>query len=231
MALIKFGGGVIQASGSIAGTTYARNRFGNYSRSRTKPVNPQSAGQNLIRSSLAYLSQYWGAILSSEQRGAWATFAASVPSLNRLGEQVYLTGFNQFLKSNIVRLQAEQTIIQEGPTVLTLPETDPTFAVTADANGQSVSVAYDANLPWVTDTGARMHVYMGQPQNATRNFFGGPYKYMGSIEDGGTGTEQMTPPYTLTEGQKVWFYARIQRSDGRLSGKFRSSGLVVNSTP
>ncbi|GAI58374.1 unnamed protein product, partial [marine sediment metagenome] len=39
MALVKYGGGITQMSGSIAGNTFARNRYGNYVRSRTKPIN------------------------------------------------------------------------------------------------------------------------------------------------------------------------------------------------
>ncbi|GAH28464.1 unnamed protein product, partial [marine sediment metagenome] len=38
MALVKYGAGIIQMSGSIAGDVHARNRFGNYIRPRTKPV-------------------------------------------------------------------------------------------------------------------------------------------------------------------------------------------------
>ncbi|GAH50296.1 unnamed protein product, partial [marine sediment metagenome] len=48
MALVKLGGGIVQISGSIAGNTFARNRFGNYMRSRTKPVNPNSTRQTDI---------------------------------------------------------------------------------------------------------------------------------------------------------------------------------------
>ncbi|GAI01350.1 unnamed protein product, partial [marine sediment metagenome] len=45
MALIKYGGGIVQISGSIAGTVFARNKMGNYARPRTKPVNPRTARQ------------------------------------------------------------------------------------------------------------------------------------------------------------------------------------------
>ena len=30
MALIKYGGGIVHASGSLAGNTFARNKYGNY---------------------------------------------------------------------------------------------------------------------------------------------------------------------------------------------------------
>lgn len=59
MALIKYGAGVVQMSGSIAGDVHARNRFGNYTRPRTKPVNPQSARQTAIRAIVAYVAEIW----------------------------------------------------------------------------------------------------------------------------------------------------------------------------
>lgn len=228
MALIKFGGGVTQASGSIGGTTYARNRFGNYSRSRTKPVNPQSAGQGVIRSSLAYLSQYWSAILTDEERGQWNTYAAAVPGLNRLGESVYYTGFNQFLRSNIPNLQAGGSVIDAGPTTLTLPETDPTMTAAFTATDQKISIAFDDSLPWASEVGAKMLIFQGQPQNATRNFFKGPWKYAGKIISTDVSPLEIDAVYPIVAGQKIWVYGRIQRADGRLSSPFRYAGVAVS---
>jgi len=227
MALIKYGGGVTQASGSIGGNTFARNRFGNYTRSRTKPVNPNSTAQGLSRSSLAYLAQYWNATLSVEERGSWETYAGSVPGLNRLGESVYLTGFNEFLRSNIIRLQNELAVIEAGPTVLTLPETDPTFAIVATEADQKIAVTFDEDLPWDSEAGAKMYIYAGEPQNPTRNFFKGPWKLAGSLSNGAETGAKIDSPYTLVTGQKIWCYARIQRADGRLSNPFRGDVLVT----
>jgi len=227
MALIKFGGGVTQATGSIGGTTFARNRFGNYNRSRTKPVNPNTALQSAARGRLAYLAEYWSSQLSADERGAWATYAAAVASLNRLGESVYLTGFNHFLRSNTTRLQGDGTVIDDGPTVLTLPETDTTFACTFTATDQKVNVTFDDSLPWAGEVGAAMMVYMGQPQNATRNYFNGPWKYAGKLTSTSTSPTALDAPFTVVAGQKIWCYARIQRADGRLSGKFRYAGTAV----
>ncbi len=230
MALIKFGGGVVQASGSIGGTTYARNRFGNYSRSRTKPVNPQSQTQGVIRSSLAYLSQYWSANLDVTERGQWATYAAAVPSQNRLGESVYLTGFNMFLRTNIINIANGGAVIDAGPTTLTMPETDPTMEATFTASTQIISISFDDALPWATETGAKMYIYQGQPQSATRNFFKGPWKYAGTIDANDTTPAAISAAFPIVAGQKIWVYGRIQRADGRLSSPFRFSGLAVSGT-
>ncbi len=97
MALIKFGGGVVQMAGSIAGNVFARNRYGNYARARTKPVNPNSARQVVIRAAIAYLTQHWNGTLTPAERTAWNSYAAAVTMKNRLGENINLTGFNHFI--------------------------------------------------------------------------------------------------------------------------------------
>jgi hypothetical protein len=228
MALVKYGAGIIQASGSIAGTTFARNRFGNYMRARTKPVDPHSTRQAETRNIFAYLANYWSSTLTAAQRTAWATYAAAVSVNNRLGESVYLTGFNMFLRSNTVAMLIDRDIIADGPAELVLPSTDPTFEITADATTQKISIAFDDGADWLSDTEANMVIFMGEPQGATRNFFAGPFKYADALAQDATSPAEIDPPYTLVAGQKIWCYARILREDGRLSGKFRSNVIVAS---
>lgn len=230
MALVKYGAGIIQASGSIGGTTYARNRFGNYMRARTMPVNPNSPSQDDIRSSMSSLGLAWQETLDSDQRTAWNTFAGSVSEMNKLGESVYITGFNQFLKANILRLMTGDSLIADGPTVLAKPAQDPTLAVAAVAGSGELEITFDDAADWNSETDARMLIFMGEPQSPTRNFFAGPWKYAGKIDTGATSPDTIDAPYTLVEGQKIWIYARVQMGDGRVSGKFRSNTIVSAAT-
>ena len=101
MALVKFGAGIVDMRGSIAGVVHARNRFGNYTRPRTKPVNPQSQRQTAARIIMAFLAEQWReAPMTEAIRTAWQTYADSVNWNNKLGEQVTLTGFNMFIRGN-----------------------------------------------------------------------------------------------------------------------------------
>jgi hypothetical protein len=227
MALVKFGGGITGMSGSIAGSTFARNRFGNYIRPRTKPVNPKSTTQHTIRGCMAYLADLWHSTLVAGERTAWSTYAAAVTVKNRLGETVYLTGFNMFIRSNSVRKYVGLNVVAAGPTTLSLPETDPTFIITASAASQKITVGYDKNLPWSQEVGGRMHVFQGQPQLATRNYFNGPWKIAGNLPDHDDGSVELNAPYTLVAGQKIWCYARIDRIDGRLSNPFVAACTVA----
>jgi len=231
MALIKYGGGIVQMSGSIAGNTHARNRFGNYMRARTKPVNPNTARQVTARARLALLAEDWREVLSDAQRIAWNTYAAGVSWLNGLGEVVHLTGFNMFCRTNAAYMQVSSRQ-NTAPVILSLAEQDPTFAVElSEANG--ITVTFDEDLPWTTEGGAGMLISIGDPQNPTRSFFGGPWRYHGWI--GGTIPGPTSSPdgptavdcFTLNEGARVWVKANIIRADGRLSTPFEAPSVLV----
>jgi len=227
MALIKFGGGIVQMSGSIAGTTFARNRYGNYARARTKPVNPNTANQQVIRGLMATLTTAWSQTLTAAQRTAWNLYASSVSMKNRLGEAVNLTGFNHYLRSNIAIVQAGGTQVDDGPTVFELPAKDSTFAVTISEATQKISATFDDAADWASEVGAHLILSSGQPQNAQRNFFAGPYRLAGKVD--GAAEAPSSPDATLdvsfvcTELQRVWVKARIARADGRLSEEFTAN--------
>ncbi len=226
MALVKYGGGIVQMSGSIAGTTHARNRFGNYVRARTKPVNPRTERQQAVRAALSQLTVRWAETLSGVQRTAWNLYGANVAMLNKLGETVFLTGFNHYIRSNSLLRRALLTVIDDAPITFELPEADPAFAIAASQASQLITVTYDDTLAWNAETGGRLWVFQGSPQNTQRNFFNGPWRSIGHIsgDDAGgpVGPANIAVQFPIGEGQKMWCYARIHRADGRLSEIFRA---------
>lgn len=225
MALLKFGGGITEMRGSIAGNVYSRNRYGAYARARTTPVNPASQRQSAIRALISDISQAWFNTLTQAQRDAWNVFAAAVPEKNKLGEVIYLSGFNQYCKSNLAAQNAGLPAIAEAPTIFTKPGEDTSFAVSASAATQLVSVTFDDTLDWVDEDDAGMIIRVGSPQNGSINYFDGPWRFADSIDGDGT-TAPTTPadvasPFVLAEDQKVFVEGRIIRADGRLSDWFR----------
>jgi hypothetical protein len=229
MALVKYGGGITAMSGSTAGNTFARNRFGNYVRARTKPVNPRSQGQSLMRLIIGYLTEAWHEELSDSDRAKWATYANAITMKNRLGENMKCTGFNHFIRANSVICQKGDAAIEPGPTELSLPQTDPTFAIALNAAMQQIAVTFDNTLDWSLETGSFMSLFMGKPQIATRNFFNGPWRLTGHIDgDPGipTSPATITPVFPLIAGQKVWLAGRIIRNDGRASMRFTAQAIV-----
>lgn len=231
MALIKFGGGVVGMAGSIAGTTFARNRYGSYARARTKPVNPNSSAQQAVRNALADLTTRWSATLSAAERTAWNLYAANVVMLNRLGESINLSGFNQYIRSNSLLLRSGETLVDAGPTTFELPSQDGTFAIAISEATQLISITFDVDQAWNNEDDGHLFVFMGTPQNAQRNFFDGPWNLAGVL-DGSTASPLASPqtlacPFVATEGQRIWCYARAMRADGRVSNPFRDDVVAA----
>ncbi len=88
-----------EVRGSIAGTTYSRNRYGAYARNRTVPVNPNSNRQLYIRQAMAQAAFNWSNLLAEEDRAAWRQYASTTQVTNRLGDPIYLTGFNMYCRA------------------------------------------------------------------------------------------------------------------------------------
>jgi hypothetical protein len=229
MALVKYGGGIIQMSGSLAGNTHARNRYGNYMRARTKPINPKSARQTMVRSCIQFLTEYWSETLSALQRTSWNDYADAVAMKNKLGETVKLSGFNHFIRSNTLGQMAGIPMYEDGPTTFTLPDADPTLAITISEATQEISVAFNDAADWNIEVGGHLFIEQGKPQNPQINFFNGPWRYVGQVPGD---VVPLTSPQTkacvfaVAESQRVWCYARIQRADARLSTPFQANCFV-----
>jgi len=231
MALVQYGGGVLDTRGSIGGQVHSRNRYGNYIRARTTPVNPQSSRQNKIRACIQSLAQYWSSTLLQAERDAWEVYADAIVRQNKLGGQIKLTGFNHFIRSNSIRLQSDDSVIEPGPTLLTLPGADPIFVCEVDETGQEISVTFDPLLAWNIIDDGEMYVFMSEPKAVGTNFIGGPWRLAGAI-DGDTASPPTSPqilsvPYPVAEGQAVVCRARISEADGRLSDYFQHASAVV----
>lgn len=230
MAKLTYGIGINQISGTVDGVVFSRNRYGGYMRRYASPVNPNTARQVAVRNVFQQLTEAWNTTLSSAQRTAWNLYGSSVSVLDRFGASIYLTGFAHYIRSNTLILQAGLTRVDDGPTTFALPETDGTLAVAASEATQQFTVTFDDTLPWADVDGAAMALFGGTPQLPTRDFFGGPWRFADSI-DGDSVTPPTTgatiaSPYVITQGQKVWTYARIIEADGRVSNPFRAECVV-----
>lgn len=230
MALVKYGAGIIQMSGSVAGSTFARNRYGNYVRARTVPTNPNTSYQQKVRNSMSLLTSRWSQTLSAAQRTAWNLYASNVVMKNRLGEACYLSGFNHYIRSNMILSQSDFSLVDDGPVIFELPAQDPTMAILASETDEEIEIEFDNLMDWANETGAYFVIFQGMPQNAQRNFFAGPWRLLGYIPG-----NDITPPtspasapvvFAIFQGQRQWIYARIIRKDGRLSEPFRADCIV-----
>ncbi len=223
---LKYGPVVLDARGSVGGTTFSRNHFGAYTRARTTPVNPRTAGQSAVRQAMSDLSVIWSTGLTAPQRAAWDLYGRSVAMLDKLGATIYPTGQNHFIRSNLAwkRQLGIQTLA--GPVIFELPPLDGAFDVTASEATQQVSIVFNVALAWVSEDGAGMLVYQGSPQNAQRNFFNGPWRSIsaiwGNVAAPPASPFAMAVDFPISQGQHLWVYARIRRLDGRISEPMRA---------
>ena len=150
-------------SGSLAGQTSSRNRFGQYVRSRATPVNPNTPFQAVVRARLALNAAAWRA-LTDVQREGWVALGLQMNRTDSLGQSYNLTGFAAYCSVNNNNLAAGNAVVSAAP-ALTTPTalTSATLTLTSAA----FSIAYTVTpLP----AGARLFVYTSPQRAAGRNF-------------------------------------------------------------
>lgn len=211
------------ASGSIGGATASKNRGGNYFRRRRAPVNPNTARQVEVRSTMAGLNQFWMA-LTSPERAAWQTYADAVPPIDNGYGAVIRTGQNQYLRSNIVRLQAGLTRIDAAPTTYNYGV--PVVAIhTPVFNVDSLAISFQFSLNVPTDEAGDVVWYISRPYAPSRNFYRGPFQFAKTLAiassvdfvNESTNVSALASEYAPEQGAKSSIRAAIAYDDGRVS--------------
>lgn len=210
-----------ETSGSVGGLTFAHNRGGLYSRARSIPTDPATALQTAIRNHMASLSARWRATLTAAERAAWDAYALATPLLDSLGEPRNVGGVGMYQRGNVPVLISgvAEGVVDAGPVTNGLPALNTvTPTVTAPS---SISVAFDDTQSWVNEDGAVLMIYASRPQNASINFFKGPYQFAGGIEGDAalppTSPTVVTSPFVYVAGNRVFVRAVLVRADARLS--------------
>lgn len=152
-------------SGSYAGVTSSRNRFGQYVRSRATPVNPASSFQVAVRARMATNAAAWRS-LTSLQRTGWNDLGLMISRNDTLGQSYTLNGFMAYCMVNNNRLAAGDAVLADAP-IYTVPTA--LASITPTITAASFSLAYTATpLPAAT----RAFWYAGPQRTAGRSFEG-----------------------------------------------------------
>lgn len=218
---------IASASGSVGGLTASRNRSGPYFRARVNPVQPGTVFQQFIKSAFNILTTVWKD-LPQAARDAWDLYAVNTPTVNRLGQQIFLTGANMLVRNNVARFQAGLALELDAPTVFGMAAlTPPTFTALPP---NFINVSFDNTDSWAIETDGALLVYVGRPFSASRNFFKGPYRFAGTVLGDDT-TPPTSPaaipsPFVMTEGQKVGIRYVAVQADSRISPQVRDSEIV-----
>lgn len=221
-------------SGSLGGITVSRNRGGLYLRGRAVPTNPNSVFQQAVRSAAAQLASLWGNTLTPAQRAGWDLYAENVELPNPLGDNRNVGGLGMYIRSNVPRIAsgvAGLVRVDDAPIVFDLGSVGALTVISATAATDIISMGFTDTDDWVDETGSALLVYTSRQQNASINYFKGPYRFAGAVE--GDGTTAPTTPAAITGAfnidvdNRVFVFARVSRLDGRLSTPFRGTAIGI----
>lgn len=210
-------------SGKLGGIVFSRNRFGAYMRARIVPVNPNTVFQQAVRNRFSTLTNRWFSVLDAAQRAGWDLYAANVGVTGRLGLVQNNTGQNWYIACNAARQVASLALVDDAPIAYTLASyTIPVLTATSGTASNALSFAFTNTDDWAVEVGGAMLFFMGRPQNATVNFFKGPYRFVGHVA--GAVVPPTSPknfadtviPFPIGANTKVFCRAMVVKADGRI---------------
>lgn len=198
MARIIYSALVTSINGSIGGTTFQRNAYGHTVKKKPNIVNPNTIRQAPPRRALQTLAGIW-ATMTIAQRNAWDAYATANPVPSRLNPASNLTGHAQWIRINLLRLQAGFsvliTIVSSAQSVLDF--TGPVLTNTAGV----LTYGDDA-----TDTLDVMQVnaYASAPVKSSIRYDKSRTRFMGTFDLTGAGIfANITNAYVNTFGSLI----------------------------
>jgi hypothetical protein len=213
----------VPQSGSIGGVTSSHNRFGQYKRARSIPVNPRSTQQGAVRARLSANAALWRT-LTAAQRAGWSDLAISMNRSDSLGQAYNLTGFMAFVSLNNNQAAAGNAGLTDAPALVT-PPTILTAVITTTAG--TLSIAYTLTP---LGAGARLFTYVGPQRSAGRNY-DGDYRLLQVSAAAAASPANALAAYTAKfgapiVGNKIFFSLRTY-TGGFLSGPLTTSVVVT----
>jgi hypothetical protein len=185
------------------------------------PSDPITTLQAPLRAAFGALAARWLADLTEAQRDGWNDYAANTPVPDVLGDSILLSGQQHFVRTNTAALQASLSQINDPPTIYGTGEVPVIGTVTVDTSQCSVALV---TMPSQTTAIG----YMSRPQNASRDFNRGPYRFFDTV----TASPLLdNVPYPTAVGQRVWGYVRYLNDDGRLSQRSVWGPVTVTAPP
>lgn len=182
-------------SGSAAGDTMSRNRFGQYMRSRAIPVQPRTPEQLVQRARMSSNAAAWRA-LTDAQRMGWEALGAQITRTDALGQAYTLNGFMAYCSVNNNKLDAGDATVAAAPAIVTpVGLISATITLTAVA----FSIAYTAT-PLAANT--RLFIFCS-PQKSAGRQFNGDYRLIAVTAAAAASPANVLAAYTARLGVPV----------------------------
>jgi hypothetical protein len=162
MALARFGGGVSELRGSIAGNVYSRSKAGAIVRNRQVPTNPNTVRQGIVRGWMQTATDGFKA-LTPEEVTSWNDFASTQIRFNRLGEPYTPSGKQIFTESYLNGLSVENFTPPDLPALESDPNLPNLLAGVVNITTGPALITELELAGWSSDTGDRI-VVQATPQ-------------------------------------------------------------------
>lgn len=211
MAKIKTGPLVAEASGSVGGTVFSRNRYGQYTRQRRVPVNPNTAAQGAIRNAFTYITQYWRDTLTQAQRDGWERYAQATPISDVFGDSQILAGNVMFCRFNVHWYRTKSAVVAAAPPS---PGEAPSALMTV-AGDTTLGVVISAFTPGVTAPDQVSVSLAASAASQARNFYRGPYQF-NIMEADADLPHTIVAAGSCAIGQRWFLKSRVFLADGRV---------------
>jgi hypothetical protein len=213
----------VPSSGSQAGTTASRNRFGQYFRTRAIPVNPSSPTQLVQRARMSTNAAGWRA-LTDGQRAGWEALGLNIARTDSLGSAYTLNGFMAYCSVNNNKLDAGDAIVADAPAIVT-PAQLLTATITLTA--VAFSVAYTATPLAAAN---RLFIFVS-PQKSAGRSFNADYRLIAVTAAAAASPANILAAYTARLGVPVVgnrMFLQLQTYQGGFKGApFAVSQLVA----
>lgn len=212
--------------GKVGSEVYERNGAGNYVRALGTWVQPDTQRQLDQRAAITALSQAWSGTLTEAERATWRKYAKQHPRTNTWGERRNSSGYNRFVRANSYRYRQNSSIdFLSAPS--RPPLHPPIFTFSAEAAGDTVTVALPPGTytpPWA---GLRLWLFVGPGVSAGVAYFRAPWRYVGlNTYNGAWTSDPWTEnlPWAIDAGDKVFAYLVAQHAvQGHLSSRYKTS--------
>jgi len=232
LTFAKFTPGAIisEIRGKIAATVFTKNKAGASIRNRVTPINRRSVGQTEQRQSLASLSAQWRG-LTEAQRLSWNNSGASFPQTDNLGQTIFLTGAQLFIRCNANLILTGNVQITSAPTPTSFDVLSFT-AIAADASSGVVSLTFTPTVP----AGFEMVVRATAPVSPGKSFIpGSAFRFIKAIAPAATSPQVLTAEYEAVFGsltnstdQKIFVELYLVEQASGLAGiGVRGFGVVL----
>lgn len=213
----------VPQSGSQASTTASRNRFGQYNRNRSIPVNPNSSAQAAVRARMSANAAAWRS-LTDAQRAGWSSLGAAMSRRDSLGQAYTLTGFQAYCSVNNNLDLTGAATVSAAPAIVS-PSALLTATVTT--TGGVLSIAFTPTpLPAATKA-----LLFASPQRSAGRSFENDLRYIMQTAAAGVSPINALAAYTAKFGAPVVgskiFFSLITSSGGFTSGPLLFSTVVI----